>query len=75
MAMQQKVISRIAMVQRLYRRIMKLHNRMPLEMRALGNEYARDEFRRNRSANQIQAHSFMLEWNVSIFFSSQLSML
>ena len=60
--MQAKAISRIAMIQRLYRRVLKLHRNLPLELRALGDEYAKDEFRRNKSANQIQAHAFVTEW-------------
>ena len=66
--MQQKGIPRLFAVQRLYRRVLKLHRYMPEEIRNLGDEYAKDEFRRHRGANQIQAFEFMKEWKVRFRF-------
>jgi len=68
--MQQTTIPRLFMVQRLYRRVLKLHRALPTELKKLGDEYAKDEFRRNRSANQLQAFEFMTEWKVCIWFYS-----
>ncbi|XP_057293481.1 succinate dehydrogenase assembly factor 3, mitochondrial-like [Hydractinia symbiolongicarpus] len=60
--MQQKAIPRLFMVQRLYRRVLKLHRCLPVELKNLGDEYAKDEFRRNKTANQLQAYEFIKEW-------------
>ncbi|XP_066921539.1 succinate dehydrogenase assembly factor 3, mitochondrial-like [Clytia hemisphaerica] len=60
--MQQAGIPRLFVVQRLYRRVLKLHRFLPTELKKLGDEYTRDEFRRNKSANQLQAYEFMTEW-------------
>ena len=51
------------MVQRLYRRVLKLQRRLPEPLRKLGDQYAKDEFRRNKAANQLQAYEFLKEWN------------
>lgn len=63
--MQQQAIPRLFMVQRLYRRVLKLHRYLPTELKKLGDEYAKDEFRRHRDADQIQAYEFMDEWKVN----------
>ena len=63
--MQQQAIPRLFMVQRLYRRVLKLHRYLPTELKKLGDEYAKDEFRRHRDTDQIQAYEFMGEWKVN----------
>lgn len=62
--MQNAGIPRLFMVQRLYRRVLKLHRFLPIQMRKVGDEYAKDEFRRHKSADQLQAFEFMTEWKV-----------
>lgn len=64
--MQKAGIPRLFMVQRLYRRVLKLHRVLPTELRGLGDEYVKDEFRRNKAANQLQAFEFIAEWKVSL---------
>ena len=49
---------------RLYRRVLKLNKLLPLELRAIGTEYAKDEFRRHKSANSEKASIFIEEWQV-----------
>lgn len=46
--------------------ICRLHRSLPLEMRALGDQYVKDEFRRHKQVNPAEAHMFMQEWTVSI---------
>ena len=62
--MKEHTIPRIFMVQRLYRRVLKVQRQLPPALRKLGDQYAKDEFRRNRDANQIQAFEFMKEWTM-----------
>ncbi|EDO42461.1 predicted protein [Nematostella vectensis] len=51
-------------IQALYRRVLKLHRKLPLEIKALGDQYAKDEFRRHKKASQEQAVRFMQEWKI-----------
>lgn len=57
-------IPRIFYVTRLYRRVLRLQRQLPEALRELGDQYAKDEFRRNKDANQIQAFEFMKEWTM-----------
>jgi hypothetical protein len=53
-------------VLRLYKTILRLHQSLPIELRALGNQYVRDEFRRHKNAQPDFVTNFMVEWSVSI---------
>ena len=66
--MQQQALPRLFMIQRLYRRVLKLHRSLPSDLKKLGDEYAKDEFRRNKGANQLQAYEFINEWKVMQLF-------
>ncbi|XP_071825272.1 succinate dehydrogenase assembly factor 3, mitochondrial-like isoform X2 [Apostichopus japonicus] len=46
----------------LYRRILTLHRKLPLEMKALGDEYARAEFKLHKKVGQAEAANFVKEW-------------
>ncbi|XP_077472716.1 succinate dehydrogenase assembly factor 3, mitochondrial [Stigmatopora argus] len=46
----------------LYKRILVLHRFMPIHLRALGDNYVKDEFRRHKTASPEEAKSFMVEW-------------
>jgi Complex1_LYR-like len=49
----------------LYRRIMKAHKFLPLEMKSLGDQYVRDEFKRHASTeNPLQIVGFLTQWKV-----------
>nr|XP_045585760.1 succinate dehydrogenase assembly factor 3, mitochondrial-like [Procambarus clarkii] len=57
----------------LYKTVLKLHRGLPLELRALGDQYARDEFRRHKEATPEQAQIFMSEWtNYAVTIAKQL---
>ncbi|KAH8355891.1 hypothetical protein KR200_001042 [Drosophila serrata] len=49
-------------VRLLYKTILRLHRGMPAELRALGDNYVRDEFRRHIKCNPMEAQLFMTEW-------------
>jgi len=53
-------------VLRLYKTILRLHQSLPYELRELGNQYVRDEFRRHKNAEPEFVTNFMVEWSVSI---------
>ena len=50
----------------LYKAILRLHRGMPRELRALGDQYVRDEFKRHKAAEPEFVSAFMKEWTVSV---------
>lgn len=49
----------------LYRRLLRIHRILPVEMRSLGDTYVKDEFRRCRSIdNPIQIIGFLSQWKL-----------
>ena len=50
----------------LYRRILALHRRLPLEQKALGDQYVKAEFRRHINVSKEQALEFLQEWEVKL---------
>ena len=52
-------------VLRLYKTILRLHQSLPHELKELGNQYVRDEFRRHKTAQPEFVTNFMIEWSVS----------
>ncbi|KAL7829986.1 hypothetical protein SRHO_G00311130 [Serrasalmus rhombeus] len=52
----------ISRVRSLYKRILMLHRFMPIDLRALGDQYVKDEFRRHKSASPEEVKLFMKEW-------------
>lgn len=58
-------------VLRLYKTILRLHQSLPNELRALGNAYVRDEFRRHKTAQPEYVTNFMVEWSVSIQLTNE----
>ena len=52
-------------VLRLYKTILRLHRSLPDELRQLGDQYVREEFRRHKAAQPQYVTNFMVEWSVS----------
>ncbi|XP_030003905.1 succinate dehydrogenase assembly factor 3, mitochondrial [Sphaeramia orbicularis] len=52
----------VSHVRSLYKRILVLHRFLPIDLRALGDQYVKDEFRRHKSAAAEEVKSFMEEW-------------
>ncbi|CAM4633930.1 unnamed protein product [Leuciscus chuanchicus] len=52
----------VSVVRSLYKRILLLHRFLPIDLRALGDQYVKDEFRRNKSASGEDVTRFMTEW-------------
>ncbi|KQK76773.1 hypothetical protein AAES_131566 [Amazona aestiva] len=50
---------------RLYRRILLLHRALPAALRALGDRYVKEEFRKHKAAGPAEAQRFLREWEAS----------
>ncbi|XP_072910290.1 succinate dehydrogenase assembly factor 3, mitochondrial isoform X2 [Hemitrygon akajei] len=46
----------------LYKRLLRLHGRLPSDLRLLGDQYVKDEFRKNKVAGASEAARFLEEW-------------
>ncbi|XP_033148933.1 succinate dehydrogenase assembly factor 3, mitochondrial [Drosophila busckii] len=63
--MSTKILSQLTHPQRvrlLYKTILRLHRGLPRELRSLGDNYVRDEFRRHLKCNPMESQLFMTEW-------------
>ncbi|XP_029638344.1 succinate dehydrogenase assembly factor 3, mitochondrial [Octopus sinensis] len=49
-------------VKALYKAILKIHLGLPIHYRAIGDQYVKDEFRRNKTSDTKQTDIFMHEW-------------
>lgn len=54
----------VSKVRSLYKRILVLHRFLPIHLKALGDQYVKDEFRRHKTAAKEEVTSFMKEWEV-----------
>ncbi|XP_064907208.1 succinate dehydrogenase assembly factor 3, mitochondrial isoform X3 [Columba livia] len=48
----------------LYRRILLLHRALPAALRALGDRYVKEEFRKHKAAGPAEAQRFLREWEL-----------
>ncbi|KAI0671911.1 ACN9-domain-containing protein [Trametes maxima] len=49
----------------LYRRILRAHRHLPFEMRSLGDDYVKAEFRRHKeTTNKVHIIGFLSQWKV-----------
>ncbi|VDN51184.1 unnamed protein product [Dracunculus medinensis] len=52
----------------------RLHYGLPQDVRIIGDEYIREEFRRHKNANREQVLTFLKEWtSYCVLLSKQLS--
>ena len=49
----------------LYRRLLRLHERLPGDFATLGRRFVQEEFKRHKKASQEHAKMFTKEWTVS----------
>ncbi|GFS00173.1 succinate dehydrogenase assembly factor 3, mitochondrial [Elysia marginata] len=54
--------SHLMRVRALYKGILKLHRGLPLQMKALGDHYVKEEFRAHKEAESAEVAVFMQEW-------------
>ncbi len=48
----------------LYKHLLRLHQKLPTDMRTLGTLFVRDEFKKHKSVSGDQAQAFIKEWTV-----------
>ena len=51
----------------LYKSILRLHRGLPLELKAIGDQYVKAEFKRHKDCEAQFIPVFMKEWTVCIF--------
>lgn len=61
----------VSRVRSLYKRILVLHRFLPIDLRALGDQYVKDEFRRHKKASTDEVKNFMTEWEVTASLLNQ----
>uniref|UniRef100_A0A3Q2C752 Succinate dehydrogenase assembly factor 3 n=1 Tax=Cyprinodon variegatus TaxID=28743 RepID=A0A3Q2C752_CYPVA len=54
----------VSRIRCLYKRLLVLHRFLPIHLRALGDQYVKEEFRRHKSAAPEEVESFLTEWEV-----------
>ncbi|OWK06299.1 SDHAF3 [Cervus elaphus hippelaphus] len=52
----------VSRVPALYRRILLPHRVLPPDLKDLGDQYVKDEFRRHKTADSKEAERFLQEW-------------
>ncbi|CAK1554696.1 unnamed protein product [Leptosia nina] len=52
----------VGRVRVLYKLILRVHRALPAELRVIGDNYARDEFKRHKNCNPQEAAIFLNEW-------------
>ncbi|KAL6074340.1 hypothetical protein STEG23_012090 [Scotinomys teguina] len=55
----------VSRVRSLYKSILQLHRALPLDLKALGDQYVKDEFRRHKNVGSGEAQRFLQEWEAS----------
>ncbi|XP_070364901.1 succinate dehydrogenase assembly factor 3, mitochondrial isoform X1 [Equus asinus] len=55
----------VSRVRALYRRLLLLHRVLPPDLKALGDQYVKDEFRRHKTVGSEEAQRFLQEWEAS----------
>lgn len=55
----------VSRVRSLYRRILQLHRVLPPDLKSLGDQYVKDEFRRHKTVGSDEAQRFLQEWEAS----------
>ena len=57
-----QTLTHVQSVRMLYKSVLRLHRGLPVELKALGDQYVRDEFQRHRDASPHEAGLFLQEW-------------
>lgn len=58
-------------VRRLYKLIFRVHRALPAELRVIGDNYARDEFKRHKICTPQEAKIFLNEWTVITYIMTR----
>ena len=67
-------LSHVQKVRLLYKSCLKLHRGLPIHLKAIGDSYVRDEFKRHKKAEAEQVKTFMEAWaTYAIDLSKQMT--
>lgn len=55
-------MSHVRSVKILYKRILKLHYNLPPDLKAIGDRYAKDEFKHHKTAEPKFVAPFLIQW-------------
>ncbi|XP_017380664.1 succinate dehydrogenase assembly factor 3, mitochondrial [Cebus imitator] len=61
----------VSRVRALYKRVLQLHRVLPPDLKAVGDQYVKDEFRRHKAVGSDEAQRFLQEWEVYATVLSQ----
>ncbi|TEA36568.1 hypothetical protein DBR06_SOUSAS11210028 [Sousa chinensis] len=61
-------VRHVSRVRALYRRILLLHRVLPPDLKALGDQYVKDEFRRHKTVGSDEAERFLQEWEATVLW-------
>ena len=64
----------VSKVRVLYKSILRLHRGLPVELRALGDQYVKDEFKRHKDCDEKFVPEFLKEWTVRILYLKSISL-
>jgi len=68
-------LSQLQRVRLLYKTVLRLHRGLPVEFKAIGDQYVKDEFRRHKTCQPKEADVFMAEWVVKYILISGIIIL
>ncbi|XP_063523623.1 succinate dehydrogenase assembly factor 3, mitochondrial isoform X1 [Pongo pygmaeus] len=56
----------VSRVRALYKRVLQLHRVLPPDLKSLGDQYVKDEFRRHKTVGSDEAQRFLQEWEAPL---------
>jgi len=60
-----KTFTHLQRVRLLYKTVLRLHRGLPLEFKAIGDQYVKEEFKRHKNCKPEEVSAFMTAWVVS----------
>ncbi|XP_074653289.1 succinate dehydrogenase assembly factor 3, mitochondrial-like [Tubulanus polymorphus] len=63
--------ARFRQVRQLYKQILQLHRGLPIEMRAMGDQYVKDEFKKHKTVNETEVDQFINGWKNYVHIMSK----
>ncbi|XP_046653386.1 succinate dehydrogenase assembly factor 3, mitochondrial-like [Daphnia pulicaria] len=61
-------------VRLLYKTILRIHRGLPLEIKAIGDQYVKDEFKRHKTCQPQEVNQFMTGWvDYAVTLAKQLN--
>jgi len=69
-----KTFTHLQRVRLLYKTVLRLHRGLPLEFKAIGDQYVKEEFKRHKNCKPEEVSAFMTAWvDYAVTLTKQLS--